>query len=716
MEAERRTSRVRRMNPPPRTGAGDDHAFLSDYSGGSDFVDKISSCQDSESGAGEGPGVSEPEKEPNLLRSRHGTDVERGGAGPGWTSRTSRRRRFEAELDKAAHEAALAARSGPAMPPSGVARGISCSVNNTVFSGVMWLQRINNEYGSRLLLLLFASQHILKGVVQQFQASAVMWLLREYRVTGPTMQVYVSVSNSAWALKPLIGLVSDLVPVLGYRKAPYIILTAFIGIICTTTIGLSSKAVTSVYSVVACLFGMQLQASTTDLLTEATYSESIQEKPQSGPDLITYVWGGITIGNMTAVSCVSWLISNFGPRAVFLACIVPCSAIIYPTLMNYFEEVAYTRQQLVRVRQAFLKQKEVLFLCGLMTMLTFLLTVVGTVFHDHAVHFHCAVAILFTMVVATSLLLRPEIARVNSFFMMQAALSVNINGATFYFYTDTPEQYPEGPHFTPWFFTTALGLVASVMSLLGLATYTHYMKYWTYRSLLVFSNLLVTLLALLDIVMFRRMNLDYGIPDRFFVIGSSVATVVIRQWQWMPGVVVMSQLCPMGMEATMFALLAGCMNLGNQIADFLGAYVLAVLEVHPRGALNESHEFANLWKASCVSTLLPGITVVLIPLLMPPQKQTEKLLFSNPTSATAGSLLQWLTGTGEYAPSAVDAAARQGERREPTLDPTLLTGSSGSDGDQSSTPVEPGESVTRRNSGNSTQRFEERRNSRGAAF
>merc|ERR1719217_2038331 len=89
------------------------------------------------------------------------------------------------------------------------------------------------------------------------------------------------------------------------------------------------------------------------------------------------------------------------------------------------------------------------------------------------------------------------------------------------------------------------------------------------------------------------------------------------------------------------------MNLGNQIADFLGAYVLAVLEVHPRGALNESHEFANLWKASCVSTLLPGITVVLIPLLMPPQRQTEKLLFSNPASATAGSLLQRMTGTNE---------------------------------------------------------------------
>eukprot|EP00929_Paragymnodinium_shiwhaense_P074098 TRINITY_DN37904_c0_g2_i1.p1 TRINITY_DN37904_c0_g2~~TRINITY_DN37904_c0_g2_i1.p1 ORF type:complete len:698 (-),score=113.59 TRINITY_DN37904_c0_g2_i1:74-2167(-) len=660
METERRTTRVRRMpGSRYRQGAGPDF-FQSELSPDSDWGDKLSSCMDSDSASGDCPAVSEPEKEPSQYhsgRSRHGTDGERGSGLEILNRRANRRRRFEAELDRAAQEAAHMARSAPPAPPSGFAWSCSSAVGDGVFAGVMWLQRIRMEYGSRLLLLLFASQHILKGVVQQFQASAVMWLLREYRVSGPSMQVYVSVSNSAWALKPIIGLISDLVPVLGYRKAPYIILTAFIGIICTTTIGLSSKAVTSVQSVVLCLFGMQLQASTTDLLTEATYSESIQEKPQSGPDLITYVWGGITIGNMTAVSCVSWLISNFGPRSVFLACIVPCSAIIYPTLMNYFDEVAYTRHQLARVRQAFLKQKEVLFLCGLMTMLTFTLTVVGTVTHDHDIHFRTAVAILVTMVSATSLLLRPEIAKVNSFFMMQAALSVNINGATFYFYTDTAEQYPEGPHFSPWFFTTALGLVASVMSLLGLATYTQYMKNWTYRSLLVFSNLLVTLLALLDIVMFRRLNLEYGIPDRFFVLGSSVATVVIRQWQWMPGVVVMSQLCPVGMEATMFALLAGCMNLGNQIADFLGAYLLAVLEVHPRGALNESHEFANLWKASCVSTLLPGITVVLIPLLMPPQRQTEKLLFIDSTSATAGSLWSTWFGGGSRERMGVPQAA-----------------------------------------------------------
>ncbi len=45
----------------------------------------------------------------------------------------------------------------------------------------------------------------------------------------------------------------------------------------------------------------------------------------------------------------------------------------------------------------------------------------------------------------------------------------------------------------------------------------------------------------------------------------------------MPGVVILSQLCPPGMEATMYALLAGCHNLGNSISANLGAYMLQLL-------------------------------------------------------------------------------------------------------------------------------------------
>jgi folate/biopterin transporter len=485
---------------------------------------------------------------------------------------------------------------------------------------------------------------MLKGVVQQFQASTVMWLFREYQISGPRMQVYISVAASAWAMKPIIGMVSDLFPIGGYNKGPYVIISSLIGVTCTAMLGFSTKDSMDVMVAVLCLFGMSLQASTCDLLSEAKYSEHLSEKPMFGPDLLSYVWGGISVANIAAISVVGVLISTMGPRSVFLACLVPASVVLYPAMMNYFGEKQLSSEEKQRMRQKILEQKEVLWLGGLVCMCTLLLTFMGATGQSRHATFIAAVMVLITLTVSFNVVLRPEIAKVNTFFVLQTALGVTINGASFYFYTDKADQYPEGPHFSPWFFTTVLGFVSALTSILGLASYNHYMKNWTYRSLLVFSSVMVTVLSFLDVVMFTRCNIWLGLPDTIFVLGSQASATVIKQWQWMPGMVMLSQLCPSGMEAIMFALLAGCANIGNTISDYFGAYVLEALQIHPTGAVGETAQFQNLWKASCIATIMPAVTILLIPFLIPQARQTDKLLMANPNSATAGSLLsRWST-------------------------------------------------------------------------
>lgn len=172
--------------------------------------------------------------------------------------------------------------------------------------------------------------------------------------------------------------------------------------------------------------------------------------------------------------------------------------------------------------------------------------------------------------------------------------------------------------------------------------YNKYMKEWTYQWLLLMSNLLISVLSLFDIVMFTRYNVVLGIPDHVFVLGSSVASTIISQWQWMPGIVMLSQLCPKGMEATMYALLAGCHNLGNTLSEYLGAYILEWLSIQPSGVENEARQFDNLWIAAVIATVLPTLTLCLIPFMIPDAKQTDKLLDDNEKSATVGSLWrQW---------------------------------------------------------------------------
>jgi hypothetical protein len=156
--------------------------------------------------------------------------------------------------------------------------------------------------------------------------------------------------------------------------------------------------------------------------------------------------------------------------------------------------------------------------------------------------------------------------------------------------------------------------------------------------LLFVSNLILTVLSFSDVILFSRLNLKLGIPDHAFVLGGSALATVVQQWQWMPGVIMISQLCPKGMEAIMYSLLAGCFNLGSTIASNSGALFLQVLDIKPTGTVADAHAFKYLWVGSAISTVLPTVSLFLIPWLIPNCTQTEKILTENEGDATAGSL------------------------------------------------------------------------------
>jgi len=269
---------------------------------------------------------------------------------------------------------------------------------------------------------------------------------------------------------------------------------------------------------------------------------------------------------------------------------------------------------------------------------TLILTVIGIKYQSVPLNATVSIGIALVVLIAFSLVLRPEIAKVTAWTLVQTSMSLSVGGAAFYFYTDTPEQYPEGPHFSTFFFTTVLGTMGFVCSLIGIWTYQKFASEWTYRKLYLVSNVAISVLSITDVVFFKRLNVQWHIPDHAFVVGSSVFQSILMQWQWMPGVVMLSQLCPRGMEATMYALLAGCHNLGNNIGASCGAWLLQVLSCNPSGEKNESKEFEHLWVASAVAAFLPTLTLLALPWFIPDKKQTDKLIQDGEGSATKGSL------------------------------------------------------------------------------
>ena len=136
-------------------------------------------------------------------------------------------------------------------------------------------------------MILFVSQHLMKGFANGMVEAAMPYVYRAQKVSGPRQQIYSGIAMLPWAMKPIIGLMSDNFPLFGYHKAPYLVVAAILGIAALFFLGLCRLETTSTHVVVSCFFTIMLCLSTTDLLTEAKYAGKIRENSARGPDLLT---------------------------------------------------------------------------------------------------------------------------------------------------------------------------------------------------------------------------------------------------------------------------------------------------------------------------------------------------------------------------------------------------------------------------------------------
>lgn len=498
-------------------------------------------------------------------------------------------------------------------------------------------------YGLQFLLTLGAANLLLKGIVSQLQQSSVWFLLKQYNVSGPRMQILTSVAHMPWTITPLIGLISDMYPIRGFRKAPYIVAASVAGVLGTCVLGLSVPESTTVTCAVVCLLAIHVQAATVDLLTESAYTETMQKKPKLGAELVSYVSGSVSLGNVLAVCAVGWLLTHIGARNVFLLCSLPAAAIIWPALCNYLQERPVSCEEASHFRAAMRHQGEAIGLCICIGVSMALLSVLCMVCSSTRVMFIAALGILTFMILSISLVLRPEIAKVAVFFLLQAVFTPSLGGAVFFFFTNSANQYLAGPHFSTEFYSTVLGLVSPLMCLVGIAAFSSFVKGKSYQHVYMSTSALAIALSMLDVVLFSRINVRVGIPDVFFVIGSAASLSVIYQIQAIPGMMLMSQVCPSNMQSTVLALLVSCYSAGMQLASCIDAQILDWFQVRPTGALNEGVQFQNLWKAQLTCTALQAVGLILIPMLIPSEGHSEtSLLKRNQSCATTGSLLSRL--------------------------------------------------------------------------
>lgn len=387
--------------------------------------------------------------------------------------------------------------------------------------------------------------YFVQGVIGLARLAISFFLKDELGLSPAQVAAMLGVVVLPWVIKPLFGFLSDSLPLFGYRRRSYLILSGLLGML---SWALLATVVHTAWAATAAIALGSLSIAVGDVIVDSLVVERArQESMSDAGSLQSLCWGTSAAGGVLTAYLSGLLLEHFSPRTIFaitatFPLIVSAAAwFIAESQVNHGLSFTTTRTQIQQLRQA-VTQKRIWL----------------------------PVAFLF---------------------VWQATPS---SEAAFFFFTTNELGFePE--------FLGRVRLVTSVAALLGVWIFQRFLKAVPVRTIFYWSTWLSAALGMTTLLLVTHANRSLGIDDYWFSLGDSLVLTMMGQIAYMPVLVLAARLCPPGIEATLFALLMSVTNLAGLLSHEAGALLMYGL------GINANH-FETLWLLVIMtnaSTLLP---------------------------------------------------------------------------------------------------------------
>jgi len=202
-----------------------------------------------------------------------------------------------------------------------------------------------------------------------------------------------------------------------------------------------------------------------------------------------------------------------------------------------------------------------------------------------------------------------RIAKINVYLYLCRLCTFGLQIPLQQFYTTNPADCPGEPmnlpNFTFVIFSTFGGFASSIATFLGLFLFENYVVHWNARKAFWVTTAFQVVAGMCDIVNTTRLNqwllgwtslgstiieipenvLDWNGAARqvraddmaTFIFGTVFLEPLIDQLDQLPATLMLSKLCPKGIETTMFAILAGFSNIGLSLSGQIGGLAVTAM-------------------------------------------------------------------------------------------------------------------------------------------
>ncbi|CAM0905473.1 unnamed protein product [Alopecurus aequalis] len=404
--------------------------------------------------------------------------------------------------------------------------------------------------------------YFVQGVLGLARLAVSFYLKDDLHLDPAETAVISGFSSLPWLIKPIYGFISDSIPLFGYRRRSYLILSGFLGALSWS---LMATVVNSKYGAAFSILLGSLSVAFSDVVVDSMVVERARGESQStSGSLQSLCWGSSAFGGIVSAYLSGSLVHSYGVRFVF-------GVTAFLPLMTSAVAVLVNEHRLTPGEHA--------------------MSVSGSGFIESSTQH---IKQLWTSVKQPNIFL-PTLF----IFLWQA--TPHSEAAMFFFITNKLGFTPE--------FLGRVKLVTSIASLLGVGIYNYFLKAVHLRKIFLVTTIIGSALGMTQVLLVTGLNRQFGISDEWFSIGDSLIITVLGQAAFMPVLVLAAKLCPPGMEATLFATLMSVSNAGSVTGGLVGAGLTKVL-----GVTRESFGNLPLLIIICnLSSLLPLPLLGLLP-------------------------------------------------------------------------------------------------------
>ncbi|KAE8125591.1 hypothetical protein FH972_020374 [Carpinus fangiana] len=481
-----------------------------------------------------------------------------------------------------------------------------------------WVKQLNAAFGASFLWLICLI-YFTQGF-RSFVWTAVSYQLKDGLKLSPSASQFVSsVAFFPWSIKPLYGIISDCIPIKGRRRIPYLVIATVLSLVPWVLLGLNANLRSSSWHLMIVLTVQNLGSAMADVVVDAMIAEAVRlERASFAGDLQSMSWLAMALGGICGSMLGGLAFANLQIDTIFLLfSILPAIQLLSCGLVEeksagskMLPEFSNSRSShMVNGNSSVLDEDN--FLAKKSNIRTSrrkksqkknkkeAVVPSNSRIHEKSKFlalqwFHSLKAAAYSLCQAFR---QPIILRPMTWFFLAHVTVPNLSTVMFYYQA-------EFLNLEASFLGTAR-VVAWLGLMLGTFIYNKYFKTMKLRKILLSAHIGLSFLSLLDIVLVSRMNIAFGISDKIMVLFGSALPDAVNQLKFMPFLILSGQLCPPGIEGTLFALFMSINNLGSTLGSFMGAGLASILNI-------SSGSFDNLGLGIAIQVLCTFIPIAFL--------------------------------------------------------------------------------------------------------